>query len=34
MHLVYSITIQPNLELKFRPKLLLGNLPLYIALPA
>jgi hypothetical protein len=34
MHLLPSVTIQPNLELKTRPKQLLGSLPLVIALPA
>ncbi len=33
MHLVCSITIRPNLELKTRPKQLLGSLPLDITLP-
>jgi hypothetical protein len=33
MHLLPSATIQPNLELKTRPKQLLGFLPLVIALP-
>ncbi len=33
MHLPHSIEIRPNLELKTRPKQLLGSLPLYIALP-
>ncbi len=33
MHLLSSVTIQPNLELKTRPKQLLGSLPLVIALP-
>jgi hypothetical protein len=32
-HLLQSIAIQPNLELKTRPKELLGSLPLDIALP-
>ncbi len=31
MHLLYSIAIQPNLELKTLP--ILGSLPLDIALP-
>jgi len=34
MHLLPGVAIQPNLELKTRPKLLLGSLPLVIALPA
>jgi hypothetical protein len=34
MHLLPSVAIQPNLELKTRPKQLLGSLPLVIALPA
>jgi hypothetical protein len=33
MHLLHSVAIQPNLELKTRPKQLLGSLPLVIALP-
>jgi hypothetical protein len=33
MHLLQSITIQPNLELKTRPKQLLSSFPLDIALP-
>jgi hypothetical protein len=33
MHLLSSVSIQPNLELKTRPKQLLGSLPLVIALP-
>jgi len=33
MHLVHSIEIQPKLELKIRPKQLLGYLPLELALP-
>ncbi len=33
MHLPYSIAIWPNLELKTLLKLLLGSLPLDIALP-
>jgi len=33
MHLLASVTIQPNLELKTRPKQLLGSLPLVITLP-
>ncbi len=32
MHLLPSVTIQPNLELKTQPKQLLGSLPLVIAL--
>jgi hypothetical protein len=34
MHLLSSVAIRPNLELKTRPKQLLGSLPLDIALPA
>jgi hypothetical protein len=34
MHLLCSIAIQPNLELKTQPKQLLGYLPLIIALAA
>jgi len=34
MHLLPSAAIQPNSELKTRPKQLLGSLPLIIALPA
>jgi hypothetical protein len=33
MHLLPSVTIQPNLELKTRPKQPLGSLLLVIALP-
>jgi hypothetical protein len=33
-HLLSSAAIQPNLELKTRPKQLLGSLPLVTALPA
>jgi hypothetical protein len=33
MHLLPSVVIQPNLELKTWPKQLLGSLPLVIALP-
>jgi len=33
MHLLSSVAIQPNLELKTWPKQLLGSLPLDIALP-
>jgi hypothetical protein len=33
MHLLHSIAIWPNLELKTRPKQLLGSLPLDITLP-
>ena len=33
MHLLLGVAIQPNLELKTRPKQLLGSLPLVIALP-
>ncbi len=32
MHLLPSVAIQPNLELKTQPKQLLGSLPLVIAL--
>jgi len=34
MHLLSGVAIQPNLELKTRPKQLLGSLPLVIALPS
>jgi len=34
MHLLPGVAIQPNLELKTWPKLVLGSLPLAIALPA
>jgi len=34
MHLLPSVAIWPNLELKTQPKQLLGSLPLVIALPA
>jgi hypothetical protein len=34
MHFLHSIAKWPNLELKTRPKQLLGSLPLDIALPA
>jgi hypothetical protein len=34
MHLLSSVAIRPNLELKTQPKQLLGSLPLVIALPA
>ena len=34
MHLQPGVAKQPNLELKTRPKQLLGSLPLDIALPA
>ncbi len=34
MHLQPGVAKQPNLELKTRPKQLLGSLPLVIALPA
>ncbi len=34
MHLLPGVAIQPNLELKTRPKQLLGSLPLAIALDA
>ncbi len=33
MHLLPGVAIQPNLDLKTRPKQLLGSLPLVIALP-
>ncbi len=33
MHLLPSVAMQPNLELKTRPKELLGSLMLVIALP-
>jgi hypothetical protein len=33
MHLLSSVRIQPNLELKTRPNQLLGSLPLVITLP-
>jgi hypothetical protein len=33
MHLPHSIAVRPNLELKTRPKQLLGSLPLDITLP-
>jgi len=33
MHFLRSIVIRPNLELKTRPKQLLGSLPLDVALP-
>jgi hypothetical protein len=33
MHLLPGVAIQPNLELKTRPKQLLGSLPLVIMLP-
>jgi len=33
MHLLTGVAKQPNLELKTRPKQLLGSLPLVIALP-
>jgi hypothetical protein len=33
MHLLSSVAIQPNLELKTQPKQLLGSLPLVITLP-
>ncbi len=33
MHLLPSVSIQPNLELKTRPKQLLGSIPLVFALP-
>ncbi len=34
MHSLSSVAIRPNLELKTRPKRVLGSLPLDIALPA
>jgi hypothetical protein len=34
MHLLPGAAIQPNLELKTRPKPVLGSLPLAFALPA
>jgi hypothetical protein len=34
MHLLPGVAIQPNLQLKTRPKQLLGSLPLDITLPA
>ncbi len=34
MHLLPGTAIQPNLELKTRPELVLGSLPLAFALPA
>jgi hypothetical protein len=34
MHLLPGVAIQPNLELKTQPKLVLGSLPLAFALPA
>jgi hypothetical protein len=34
MHLLPGVAIQPNLELKTRPKLVLGSLTLAFALPA
>jgi hypothetical protein len=34
MHLRPGVAKQPNLELKTRPKQLLGSLPLVITLPA
>ncbi len=33
MHLLPGVAIQPNLELKTQPKLVLGSLPLAFALP-
>jgi hypothetical protein len=33
MHLLPGVEIQPNLELKTRPKPVLGSLPLAFALP-
>jgi len=33
MHLLPAVAIQPNFELKTRPKQLLGSLPLVTALP-
>jgi hypothetical protein len=34
MHLLHCLAIRPNLELKTRPKQLLGSLPFDIMLPA
>ncbi len=34
LHLLPNVAIRPNLELKTRPKQLLGSLPLVISLPA
>jgi hypothetical protein len=34
MHLQTGVAIQPNLELKTLPELVLGSLPLAFALPA
>ncbi len=34
MHLLPGVAIQPNLELKTRPKPVLGSLPLAFVLPA
>jgi hypothetical protein len=34
MHLLHSVAMWPNLELKTQPKQLLGSLPLDISLPA
>ncbi len=34
LHLLPGVAIQPNLELKTRPKPILGSLPLAFALPA
>jgi len=34
MRLLPSVAMQPNIELKTRPKQLLGSLPLVIALPS
>jgi hypothetical protein len=34
MHLLHSVALLPNLELKTRPKQLLGSLPLDVALPS
>ena len=34
MHLLPGVAIQPNLELKTPPKLVLGSLPLAFVLPA
>jgi hypothetical protein len=33
MHILPGVAIQPNIELKTRPKQLLGSLPLVITLP-
>jgi hypothetical protein len=33
MHVLHSVAIRPNLELKTQPKQLLGSLPLVLAIP-